>query len=124
MAVADILTFPHFWVMLIGIALLALSIIVVSIHKPEKWFLLHKTFAVAGIILTLIGLLVLSGLNLILIHAIFGLIVIIWLIGEIFGGYFASKKQDKNMRKMHIMAGRIVFIIAIIVLIFGILAFI
>ena len=124
MPVADILTFPHFWVMLIGIALLALSIIVVTIHKPEKWFLLHKTFAVAGIILTLIGLLALSGLNLILIHAIFGLVVIIWLIGEIIGGYFASKKQDKNMRKMHIMAGRIVLLIAIIVLIIGILVFI
>ena len=124
MSIANILTLPHFWIMLIGIALLALSIIVVTIHKPEKWFLLHKTFAVAGIILTLIGLLVLSGLNLILIHAIFGLIVIIWLIGEIFGGYFASKKQDKNLRKMHIMAGRIVLIIAIIVLIFGILVII
>ncbi|TFG02980.1 MAG: hypothetical protein EU540_00530 [Promethearchaeota archaeon] len=124
MPISDILTFPHFWVMLIGIALLALSIIVVTIHKPEKWFLLHKTFAMAGIILTLIGLLVLMGLNFILIHAIFGLVVIVWLIGEILGGYVASKKQDKNMRKMHILAGRIVFLIAIIVLIFGILAFI
>jgi len=124
MSITDLLSFPHFWVMLIGIALLILSIIVVTIHKPEKWFLLHKTLAVAGIILTLIGLLVLSGLNLILIHAIFGLIVLIWLIAEIVGGYFASKKQDKNMRKMHIMAGRIVLIVAIIVLIFGILAFI
>ena len=124
MPVSDILTFPHFWVMLIGITLLALSIIVVTIQKPEKWFLLHKTFAVAGIILTLIGLLVFMGLNLILIHAIFGLVVIVWLIGEILGGYVASKKQNKNMRKMHIMAGRIVFIITIIVLIFGILAFI
>lgn len=124
MSITALLTFPHFWVMLIGISLLALSIIVVTIHKPEKWFLFHKIFAVAGIILTLIGLLVLSGLNLILIHAVFGLIVIIWVIGEIFGGYIASKKQDKNMRKMHIMAGRIVFLIALVVLIFGILAFI
>lgn len=124
MALADILALPHFWVMLIGIVILVLSIIVVTIHKPEKWFLLHKTLAVAGIILTLIGLLVLSGLNLILIHAIFGLIVIIWLIAEIIGGFIASKKQDKNMRKMHIMAGRIILIIAIIVLIFGIIVFI
>ena len=124
MSIAALLTFPHFWVMLIGIALLALSIIVVTIHKPEKWFLFHKMFAITGIILTLIGFLVLSGLNLILIHAVFGVVVIIWLIGEIFGGYIASKKQDKSMRKMHIMAGRIVFLIALVVLIFGILAFI
>ena len=124
MPAADILTFPHFWIMLIGIALLALAIIVVTIHKPEKWLLFHKMFAVAGIILTLIGFLVLIELNFILIHAIFGLIVIIWLFGELFGGYIASKKQDKTMRKVHIWLGRIVFLCALLLLIFGIIAFI
>jgi len=124
MATGNLLSLPHFWIMLIGIVLLTIAIVVVVIHKPKQWFLFHKLFALGGIILALIGLLVLSGLNLILIHAIFGLIVFIWLIAEIFGGYIAFKKKDKNMRKMHIWMGRIVFLLALVVLIFGILIFI
>ena len=124
MAVQDILTFPHFWVMLIGIILLALSIIVVVAHKPKQWFLLHRIFAVTGIILTIIGLFVLGGLNLLILHGIIGLIVIIWSISEVIGGIIATKKKDPNMRKIHIWLGRILFIFALFVLIFGILTFI
>jgi len=124
MATANLLSLPHFWIMLIGIVLLAIAITVVVIHKPKEWFLFHKLFAVAGIIFTLIGVLVLIGLKLFLIHAIFGLIVFIWLIVEIIGGYVAFKKKDQNMRKMHIWMGRLVFLFALLVLIFGLLTFI
>ena len=123
MAVQDILTSPHFWVMLIGIVLLALAIIVVVVHKPKQWFLLHRMFAVTGIILTIIGLFVLSGLNLLILHVIIGFIVIIWLIMEVIGGIVATKKKDPTMRKVHIWLGRIVFLVALIVFIFGILTF-
>ena len=123
MAVQDILTSPHFWVMLIGIVLLALAIIVVVVHKPKQWFLLHRMFAVIGIILTIIGLFVLSGLNLLILHVIIGFIVIIWLIMEVIGGIVATKKKDPTMRKVHIWLGRIVFLVALIVFIFGILTF-
>ena len=121
MALVDLLGFPHFWVMLIGIVLLTISVILVITHKPEKWFLLHKLFAVAGIVLALIGIIALSGLNLSILHGIFGLIIFIWLTGEIVGGYIASKKKDKTMRKVHLQLGRLVFILALVALLFGIL---
>ncbi|MFX1392225.1 MAG: hypothetical protein ACFFAH_01505 [Promethearchaeota archaeon] len=122
MAAANLLSLAHFWIMLIGIVLLTIAITVVVTHKPKEWFLFHKILAVAGILFVLIGLLALSGLNLFLIHAVFALIVFIWLIVEIIGGYVAVKKKDPNMRKIHIWMGRIVFLLTLLVVILGILA--
>jgi len=123
MAVQNLLTLPHFWVMLIGIIMLALAITVVVIHKPKQWFMIHKMLAITGIIFILIGVFVLSQLNLLLLHAIIGIIVIIWLIVEIIGGVFATKNKDPTMRNVHIWMGRLIFLIALVVVTFGILAF-
>ena len=76
------------------------------------------------LIFILIGLFVLIRLNLFILHAVIGLIVIIWLVGEIIGGIVAYKKKDAKMRNIHIWLGRIVFFIALLVVTFGILTLI
>ena len=121
MSALNIVILPHFWIMITGIILLFLSVIVVSIHKHEKWFFYHRIFAIIGIMLTLIGIFILTGLYTALIHQVLGIIAVIWLIGEIMGGFVAYKKKNPQMRKIHILTGRLAFLMVIFVIIMGIL---
>ena len=121
MSALNIINLPHFWIIIVGIVFLTLSTIIVTIHKPEKWFFLHKIFAITGILLTIIGIFILTGLYNALIHQILGIIAIIWLIGEIIGGFVAYKKKIPQMRKIHILTGRLALLMVIFVMIMGIL---
>jgi len=92
-------------------------------HKPANWFLLHKILAVIGILFAILGIILLMGLKLNILHGIFGLIIAIWLIGEIFGGTYAKNKNDKKLRSIHIWLGRIVFLFVLINLVMGIITY-
>jgi len=124
MALADLLQFPHFIIMLIGFIHLTIAIILVIIHRPKKWYSLHVIFATSGIELIVIGILILSELTLDIPHAILGLIVIIVLVGELVGGVVARKLKDRKIRLAHIWISRIIYIITLVVIILGITYFI
>ena len=122
MCALNIIGLPHFWIILSGVILLTLSVIIVTIHKPENWYFLHRIFAISGIILLIIGIFILTGLYTnVLIHRIFGIIVIIWFIGEVIGGVVAYTKKNPQMRKIHVLSGRLVLIMVIFVIIIGII---
>ncbi|MFX1275080.1 MAG: hypothetical protein ACFFBP_18625 [Promethearchaeota archaeon] len=121
MSILGIVGLPHFWMMITGIILLAISIVSVTLHKPKKWFEIHRIFAMVGIVLTIIGIFVLTRLIIALVHQIIGIVVLIWLIGEIIGGFVAYKKKDPKMRKLHVLTGRLAFITVIVVIILGII---
>ncbi len=110
--------------MLIGVIHLSISIIVVTIHKPKQWYILHLIFATTGIELIIIGIVLLSGLILDIPHGIMGLIIVIILIGELFGGILARKTKEKKIRYTHIWISRIVYIATLIAVVLGILNFI
>lgn len=124
MVLQDLLLFPHFWGMLTVEILLGLSVAMVLLHKPKSWRKLHMIFTGLAIILVIIGV-ILVGLNLAIPHGIFGLITLILLAGAGIGGIVAIKKakNKKQIRNAHIWLGRIIFILATISLLFGILNF-
>jgi hypothetical protein len=124
MALTDLLQFPHFYVMLIAVIFLTFSIILVTIHKPKKWFYLHIFCSTTGTLLTIVGVILLMGLNLTIIHAILGLIAIIFLIGELIGGFIARKTKDKRIRLFHLWASRIIYVVVLIAVVLGIINFI
>lgn len=124
MALIDLLQFPHFIVMLIGVIHLSIAILLVAFHKPKKWFTLHVIFAITGMELIIIGLLILNALVLDIPHGILGLIVVIVLIGELIGGLIAVKTKDKNIRKAHIWISRMIYILVLIAVILGIIYFV
>ena len=123
MALVDILQFPHFIVMLLGVIHLSIAILLVAFHKPKKWFSLHVIFASSGIELIIIGLLILNALVLDIPHGILSLIVIIVLIGELIGGIVAVRTKERNIRKAHIWISRITYILTLFAVILGIISF-
>jgi len=68
----------------------------VAFHKPKKWFPLHTIFAATGILLIIIGIAMLGGLTLVILHGILGLISIIILVYSIIAGLVAYKLKNKN----------------------------
>jgi hypothetical protein len=124
MAIVALLQFPHFSIILIGIAFLTISMLLIIIHKPKKWFLLHAIFASIGIILLIIGIATLSVLILTIPHGIMGLLAIISLVIEVIAGLIARNLKIKKLRKAHIWTSRFIYVFTIITLIFGILSFI
>lgn len=124
MALSDLLQFPHFYPMFIAAIFLTTSIILVTVHKPKKWFYFHIFFSTTGTVLAVIGVILLMVLNLTIVHGVLGLIVIIFLIFELIGGSIARKLKNKNLRKLHLWVSRIIYIVVIITLILGILLFI
>ena len=124
MALVDLLQFPHFIVILIGIISLTISILFVLTHKPEKWFILHKLTTIIGIFLVSVGVIILGSLNLLIVHGIIGLISVVVLILTLIIGLIANKKKRKNLISIHIWLSRVIYTIAIITAITGILAFV
>jgi len=124
MSIIALFQFPHFILILIGICLISISLILVAFHKPKKWFPLHTIFAATGILLTIIGVAILSGLTLVIPHGILGLISIIILVYSIVAGLVAYKMKKKNIRLTHIWVGRIIYIVTLVALILGIISFI
>jgi len=124
MSIVDLFQFPHFILILIGICLISISLIIVAFHKPKKWFPLHTIFAATGILLIIIGIAILTGLTLGIPHGILGLISIIILVYSIIAGLVAYKMKNKTIRSAHIWVGRIIYIIALVALILGIISFI
>lgn len=124
MALSDLLQFPHFYLMVIAVACLTFSILLVTIHKPKKWFYFHIFFSSTGTVLAIIGVILLMALNLTIIHGVIGLIVIIFLIGELIGGSVARRLKNKKIRTLHLWISRIIYIVVIITLILGISLFV
>ncbi|MFX1457494.1 MAG: hypothetical protein ACFFDB_19165 [Promethearchaeota archaeon] len=110
--------------MIIAIAFLTTSIILVTIHKPKKWFYLHIFFSTTGTVLAIIGVILLMVLNLTILHGALGLFVILFLVGEVIGGSVARKIKNKKLRSLHLWISRIIYIVVIINLILGISFFI
>lgn len=124
MSIVDLFQFPHFILIIIGMCLISISLIMVAFHKPKKWFPLHTIFAATGILLIIIGIAMLGGLTLVILHGILGLISIIILVYSIIAGLVAYKLKNKNIRSAHIWVGRIIYILALVALILGIISFI
>lgn len=124
MALSDLLQFPHFYLMILAAIFLTISIILVTIHKPKKWFYLHILSSSAGVVLTVMGILILMNLNLTIPHSILGLITLIFLIGELIGGFIARKTKDKRIRTFHLWLSRVIYIVVLVTLILGIIIFI
>ncbi|MFX0026827.1 MAG: hypothetical protein ACFE8M_10460 [Candidatus Hermodarchaeota archaeon] len=124
MSIVDLFQFPHFILILIGICLISISLIMVAFHKPKKWFPLHTILAATGILLIIIGIVMLGGLTLVILHGILGLISIIILVYSIIAGFVAYKLKNKSIRSAHIWVGRIIYIVALVALIVGIITFI
>jgi hypothetical protein len=110
--------------MIIAVIFLSISVILVTVHKPKKWFYLHIICSTTGTLLTIVGVILLMGLNLTIPHAILGLIAIIFLIGELLGGFIARKTKNKKIRTFHLWASRIIYIVVLIAVILGIINFI
>jgi len=102
---------------------LSIALIAVATHKPQQWVLIHKVFVVIALIFGIIGLILLGGLSLMLVHAILGLIGLILLAFSALGGLFATKKQDPKLRNGHIWFGRVLYIYYLIVILIGIITF-
>lgn len=124
MTVEYILQLPHFYVMLTAIILLTISIALVTIRKPKKWFHLHVIFSTIGIILTIIGVFLLESLIFVILHGIIGLILIMFLVIGLLGGIIARKLKKKNIRSMHLWMSRVIYIIVLIADIIGIITLI
>ncbi|MFX1281647.1 MAG: hypothetical protein ACFFA3_20015 [Promethearchaeota archaeon] len=124
MVLSDLLQFPHFIIIIIGIMHLTIAIILVIVHKPKNWYSLHVFFATSGIELIVIGVGILIDLTLTLPHAILGLTVIFILVSEIVGGIIARKLKKREIRLIHIWVGRILYISIFVVVILGISYFI
>lgn len=120
MALSDLLQFPHFYAMIIAVIFLTISIILVTIRKPKGWFKIHIFFSTTGTLLTIVGVILLMGLNLTILHSVLGLIAIIFLVGGIIGGFIARKKKDKTIRSSHLWISRIIYITVLIAVVLGI----
>jgi len=123
LSLVDLFLFPHFIVMLSSLAFISIGLMTVAFHEPEQWFFLHKLFIGIGLLVAIIGLIVLLMLNLFILHALFGLTVIILLVLSATGGYIASEKKDQTLRKGHIWIGRGLYVLALVTVILGILTF-
>jgi len=123
MTIVGLFSFPHFYIMLSTLVLISIGIYFVLTHKPENWFFLHKLFMGLGLIIAIVGLIILGALRLTIIHAILGLITVILLAFSIIGGWYANKENDKKLRTGHIWFGRLVYLLAVIVVIIGIITF-
>ena len=120
MALSDLLQFPHFYAMIIAVIFLTISVILVTIHKPKGWFKIHILCSTTGTLLTIIGVILLMGLNLTILHGILGLIAIIILVGEMIGGFIARKKKDKRIRSLHLWISRVIYITVLVAVVLGI----
>ena len=120
MALSELLQFPHFYVMIIAVIFLTISIILVTIHKPKNWFKIHIFCSTTGTLFTIVGVILLMGLNLTIFHGVLGLIALIFLVGEIIAGFIARKKKDKTIRSLHLWVSRLVYIIVLIATVLGI----
>jgi hypothetical protein len=123
MALSNLIMFPHFFVMLIAVIFFSISITMVALHKPKNWLLLHKFFASLGLLTGIIGIILLGGLVLELLHGILGLIAIIFFIGTIVIGLIAIKKKDRKVRTTHIWLSRIIYILSLFLIVLGIMTF-
>ena len=123
MDIIGLLTFPFFYLMLSVLILLLIGIMFVLTHKPENWFFFHKLFMTLGLMVGLLGVIILGLIDLTLLYLILAVITIILLLLSIMGGFIANKKQDKKLRSFHIWFGRIMYIIATILLIIGIITY-
>ena len=121
MAIFDLLTSFHFYVMLFAGIFFSISITLVAFHKPKRWLLLHKSFASLGLVTGIIGLILLGGLELAIIHGILGLITLIAFATIIFIGLYALKKKDKSVRAIHLWLSRIIYILSLIIIVLGII---
>ena len=124
MALFDLLQFPHFYVMIIAVIFLTISIILVTIHKPKGWFKIHIFFSTTGTLLTIVGVILLMGLTLTILHGVLGLIAIIFLVGELVSGFIARTKKDKRIRSLHLWISRTIYIVVLIAVVLGISYFI
>ena len=120
MALSDLLQFPHFYAMIIAVIFLTISVILVTIRKPKGWFKIHILCSTTGTLLTIIGVILLMGLNLTILHGILGLIAIIILVGEMIGGFIARKKKDKRIRSLHLWISRVIYITVLVAVVLGI----
>jgi len=123
MTIVDLIMSPHFFVMLLAIISFSVSISLVAFHKPKNWLLLHKFFASLGLLTSIVGLILLGGLVLEISHGILGLVSITFFIAVIIIGLVAIKKKDKNVRKIHIWLSRIIYILAMVLIVSGIITF-
>ena len=123
MALVNLVLFPHFLVMLIAVIFFSVSISSVAFHKPKNWLLIHKFFASLGLVMGILGIILLGGLNLGILHGILGLIAIISFITIVSIGLIAIKKKNRNIRKFHIWLSRIIYILAILLVVLGIVTF-
>lgn len=121
--IVDLIFFPHFLVMVIAVVIISIGLIVVAFHKPEQWFLLHRIFMGLGLFVAIIGFILLIIPSIFILHAIFGLIILIFLTFSVIGGFFATKKKEQNIRNGHIWMGRILYILILVTIILGILTF-
>ena len=120
MTISDLLQFPHFYVMLTAVIFLTISVILVTIRKPKNWFYIHIFCSTTGTLLTIVGIILLMALTLTILHGVLGLIAIIFLVGELIGGFIARKKKDKRIRSLHLWIIRIVYIVVLIAVVLGI----
>lgn len=123
MAIVNLIMFPHFIVMLLAVIFFTISISMVILHKPRNWLLLHKFFASMGLLTGIIGLILLGGLILEILHGILGLIVIISFIIIISIGLIAIKKKNKNVRTAHIWLSRTIYFLTLFLIVLGIITF-
>lgn len=124
MAVINLITSPHFYVMLVAGIFFSVSISTVAFHKPKRWLLLHKSFASLGLATGIVGLILLGGLELAIIHGIVGLVTLIAFAVIIFIGLYAIKQKDKNARAIHLWLSRIIYILSLIIIVLGIITLI
>lgn len=123
MAIADLILFRHFLVMFLAVISFSVSISMVALHKPKNWLLLHKFFASLGLLIGIIGLILLGGLVLEILHGILGLFSIISFTAIIVIGLVAIYKKNKNVRKIHIWLSRIIYILTLFLIVLGIVTF-
>ncbi|NVM16758.1 MAG: hypothetical protein HWN80_03520 [Candidatus Lokiarchaeota archaeon] len=95
----------------------------VFFHKPKNWFILHIFFTSLGLLTGIIGLILLDGLVLEILHGILGLITIIPFIGIISIGLIAIKKKNRNVRATHIWLSRIIYLLTLFLIVLGIITF-
>ena len=121
MAIVDLITSLHFYVMLIAIVFFTASILMIAFHKPKSWLLLHKVFSSLGLLTGIIGLIILGGLVLEIVHGLVGLIIMIMFAVIILIGLLAIQKKNKNVRAIHLWLSRIIYILSLVLIVLGIM---
>lgn len=117
MSIISINVFPYLILMIVILIFLSIALIPIMIHKPDQWFLIHKSIMGIALIAGLIGLIILGLMNFLLIHVIVVSITIVLLIIISFGGFVASEKKKQDIRKGHIWLGRVLLFIVLIYII-------